>query len=412
MSNMRARFLAIAADPRMIPGVHHHCDEWCQYCPVSDRCFSFGCTREYRKARGRGEGDETFSSIDEAVAFTRDISAAEGVSTAALDGLLAKGSAPPEVDADPLGTSAWEYAMAVALAYGPEAFFVVNRPPHRNEPSPEEIVLWYHLRIYLRVFRALVAVHGNGPESYSSDEALGSAKLVLDEVGSGRDPADPHEPELERYARLHERDVARHPGAEPRVSLHLGRRRGADHVPPLEAGPARAEVPGARESVLGGLVRRREIDGLGRPRLEHRLAHLRLDLAGLDLLRPVAGDEVAGSSARSGGTSSRQRVGWTNGQRVWKRQAAGGLAGLGRSPWRRIGLRLRSTSGSGIGTAESSEIVYGCSGLSYRSSAGETSTILPRYMTAIRSEMWRTTARSCAMKRYVRPNSSGAPRAG
>jgi len=182
MANMRARFLAIAADPRMIPGVHHHCDEWCQYCPVSDRCFSFVCTLEYRKARGRGEEDETFSSIDEAVAFTRDISAAEGVSTAALDALLAKGSAPPEVDADPLGTSAWAYAMAVALAYGREAFFVVNRPPHRNEPSPEEIVLWYHLRIYLRVFRALVAVHGNGPESYSSDEALGSAKLVLHSI--------------------------------------------------------------------------------------------------------------------------------------------------------------------------------------------------------------------------------------
>ena len=72
--------------------------------------------------------------------------------------------------------------MAVALAYGREAFFVVNRPPHRNEPSPEEIVLWYHLRIYLRVFRALVAVHGNGPESYSSDEALGSAKLVLHSI--------------------------------------------------------------------------------------------------------------------------------------------------------------------------------------------------------------------------------------
>ena len=53
-----------------------------------------------------------------------------------------------------------------------------------------------------------------------------------------------------------------------------------------------------------------------------------------------------------------------NGQRVWKRQAAGGFAGLGRSPASMIGSALRSTSGSGIGTAESSEIVYGCSGLS------------------------------------------------
>jgi hypothetical protein len=84
---------------------------------------------------------------------------------------------------------------------------------------------------------------------------------------------------------------------------------------------------------------------------------------------------------------------------VWKRHAFGGFAGLGRSPASRIVSRCRSTAGSGIGTADSSEIVYGCSGVVYRSSAGETSTIEPRYITAIRFEMWRTTARSCAMKR-------------
>ena len=51
------------------------------------------------------------------------------------------------------------------------------------------------------------------------------------------------------------------------------------------------------------------------------------------------------------------------------------------------------------GTADKSEMVYGCSGFAYSSAAGETSTIVPRYITAIRSEMWRTTARSCAMNR-------------
>jgi hypothetical protein len=72
--------------------------------------------------------------------------------------------------------------MSVALAYGPEALVVANRPPCPIEPSPEEIVLWYHLRIYLRVFRALAAVQGKGTESGHSDEALGSAKLVLDAI--------------------------------------------------------------------------------------------------------------------------------------------------------------------------------------------------------------------------------------
>ena len=41
----------------------------------------------------------------------------------------------------------------------------------------------------------------------------------------------------------------------------------------------------------------------------------------------------------------------------------------------------------GIGTAESSDSVYGWTGCSFRSSASAISTILPRYMTAMRFEM-------------------------
>ena len=56
--------------------------------------------------------------------------------------------------------------------------------------------------------------------------------------------------------------------------------------------------------------------------------------------------------------------------------------------------------GDSIGTAESSACVYGCIGaLVDRPRASPISTILPRYMTATRSEMWRTTERSWAMNR-------------
>jgi hypothetical protein len=57
----------------------------------------------------------------------------------------------------------------------------------------------------------------------------------------------------------------------------------------------------------------------------------------------------AGASSRSRGTSSSQRVGCRNGQRVWKRQPDGGAAGEGRSPASRIRSRWSSTSGSGTG---------------------------------------------------------------
>ena len=53
-------------------------------------------------------------------------------------------------------------------------------PPARTSggPPPLDIVLWYHLRIYMKVFRALVAreTHAGGAES---EEARGCGKLAL-----------------------------------------------------------------------------------------------------------------------------------------------------------------------------------------------------------------------------------------
>ena len=84
-----------------------------------------------------------------------------------------------------------------------------------------------------------------------------------------------------------------------------------------------------------------------------------------DLLRPVARDRVARSRACAAaaprrGSASAARTGSACGSG----RPRGGFAGLGRSPVQQDRLALRSTTGSGIGTAESSEIVYGCSGSS------------------------------------------------
>ena len=54
-------------------------------------------------------------------------------------------------------------------------------------------------------------------------------------------------------------------------------------------------------------------------------------------------------------------------------------------------LRRRCSTGSGTGIADSSASVYGCVGRRYTSSAAPFSTMRPRYITAIRSLMWRTT---------------------
>ena len=62
-------------------------------------------------------------------------------------------------------------------------------------------------------------------------------------------------------------------------------------------------------------------------------------------------------------------------------------------------VALRSRLGDGHRHSRQQGGVYGCVGFWYRSRRLAISTILPRYITATRSETWRTTDRSWAMNR-------------
>ena len=59
--------------------------------------------------------------------------------------------------------------------------------------------------------------------------------------------------------------------------------------------------------------------------------------------------------------------------------------------------------GSASGIADSSAFVYGCCVFEKSSSVSAVSTIVPRYITTTRSEMYFTTLKSWAIKRYVNP---------
>ena len=58
------------------------------------------------------------------------------------------------------------------------------------------------------------------------------------------------------------------------------------------------------------------------------------------------------------------------------------------------------------GMADSNDFVYGCRGCLNNSSLVANSTILPKYITAMRSEKYLTTDKSCAINKTVNPNSS------
>ena len=101
-----------------------------------------------------------------------------------------------------------------------------------------------------------------------------------------------------------------------------------------------------------------------------------------------------GAISRSGGDSLRQRA-LTFGQRVWKRQPAGGLSAEGISP---LIMAYSCCRKSSRGTCSSKAWVYGWFGCANNSLQGPDSTMRPRYITITRSARWRITPRSWLMK--------------
>jgi len=175
------QFLAIARDPQIIPGVHHYCDEWCQYCGVTQRCLGFRCTEAFRKSHGRLPTQLTFTSLDEAAAFTREVSAIEGRRTDELDALMTHPRGQSGVQtSDPLADLAFEYAALITALMFPVLLEFANAPAAAaapGGPTAVETIAWHHVRIYMKVFRALVAREAQNDAN--AEEALGCAKAAL-----------------------------------------------------------------------------------------------------------------------------------------------------------------------------------------------------------------------------------------
>jgi hypothetical protein len=184
---MNARFLAIARDPAIIPGVHHFCDEWCQYCPNTRRCLGFRCTDEFRKQRRRPLNAPTFASMEEAVTFTRELAVLDGSPTEELDAILSNAPGRSGLStADPLASVAWEYAATAAFLFTAHTMAMIGDGPRAGGPLPEEIVLWHHLRIYTKLVRALISRERARDGDHRTEDSNGCAKLVLVSIARSR----------------------------------------------------------------------------------------------------------------------------------------------------------------------------------------------------------------------------------
>jgi hypothetical protein len=186
---MNPRFVEIARDPTLIPGVYEHCDQWCAYCPHTRRCLAHRCRVDYAKSTGRDPAGGVFTSLAELVQFTRDIAGATGQGTPELDVLLQgpQTEGPLAAAPDPLTDMAFEYAAGVAvMAAGVES----HLPPARVDaprPLPLDVLMWFQGQIVIRVQRAITsAKQAAAGEADRLRDAHGCAKVALIAIGRSR----------------------------------------------------------------------------------------------------------------------------------------------------------------------------------------------------------------------------------
>lgn len=184
---IKGLFAPASRDPRLIPGVHRYCDEWCARCLVRDRCLVSRGIEIYRKARKRSTSEPTFTDAAEAVEFRREIAAAEGSPASEHDADGASERARMRASRrEPLTERAWEYALGVSLwlVFTPAE---IERFARSATPVPEEVVLWHHLRIYMRLVRASAArERARGAYGLDMEHANGYAKVSLVSVQRSR----------------------------------------------------------------------------------------------------------------------------------------------------------------------------------------------------------------------------------
>jgi hypothetical protein len=175
------RIVELASDPQLIPGIYNTCDQWCDYCPATERCLSFKVHRGRVTFEGRNLEDAMFGSMRRLC----DCYEAEGLEPPEDMRRLLEGDTrgvekqPP----DPIERMAGRYLAMVAgfMATCDHSRWQTTFAPHAHGPTPFETFLYYHFTIAVKASRAIASereADSTGRESARQD-ALCSAKVAL-----------------------------------------------------------------------------------------------------------------------------------------------------------------------------------------------------------------------------------------
>jgi hypothetical protein len=175
-------FSQVCLDPTLIKGVYNACDQWCMYCPVTDRCLAYRCSPEIRSGR-----QDIYRSLAErlyeGITFFKRLRETEGTPTPELDAMLAddlraQATLPP-ID-DPLERAGARYARlshAYLVSRSDYPFEMTCRP---SGPTPFEVFAWFHTLVPVKIYRSLVCAAGAARgDADKKQDSLISAKVAL-----------------------------------------------------------------------------------------------------------------------------------------------------------------------------------------------------------------------------------------
>ena len=220
-------FNQVCLDPTLIKGIYNACDQWCMYCPATERCLAYRCSPDIQS--GKQDIYKTlFDRLYDGMMFLKRLCEAEGTPTPELDEMLINDprqqTTLPRVD-DPLERMGARYARlsgTYLLSRNDYPFAMVHRA---SGPTPFEVFAWFHSLIAVKIYRALLsssmAARSAGDQEKLAD-ALVSAKVALIGIDRSLDAlaalaVDDDDERLELMAghlrRLRREVEARFPGA-------------------------------------------------------------------------------------------------------------------------------------------------------------------------------------------------------
>jgi hypothetical protein len=175
-------FNHVVLDPTLIHGVYNTCDQWCMYCPVTERCIAYRCSPELRD--GKQNVFQTLADrLYEGMAFYKRACDAQGTSRPELDAILAddpRGRKDlPKVD-DPLECAGVRYARVCGAYLVSRGDYPFDTQWHATGPTALEVVAWFQTLIAIKIYRALYcsAEAARGDAGKKTD-AIASAKVAL-----------------------------------------------------------------------------------------------------------------------------------------------------------------------------------------------------------------------------------------